>query len=66
MGPGVAARTFKRKLATPLFSRAATPGCGLTVIPVIIRKDHGQMLIEIAQHSYLDSMYVLSGMPFKV
>ena len=26
-------------------------GCGLTLMSVVIRKDHGQMLNESAQHS---------------
>ncbi len=27
-------------------------GCGLALTPIVIGKDHGQMLIESAQHSY--------------
>ncbi len=34
-----------------------TPGCGLALTPVIIRKDHGQMLIESAQHSFAISAF---------
>ena len=41
-------------------------GCGLTLMPVVIRKGHGQMLIESVQHSYFGQVvsWVVSRFAF--
>ncbi len=39
-------------------------GCGLALFPVVIRKDHGQLLIESAQYTFCFNEAIYCGTTF--